>query len=348
MAERAAGLGGAVKALFHREYRISRAVDDLSFTIAARRARRLPRPQRRGQDHHAQDARRPAPPDRRRRCASAAPCRSAASRLPHAPSRWSWGRSSSCLGPAAGRHLRAEPRHLRHLADDAYDETLDELVELLELGDLIKQPTRQLSLGERMKCELVAALLHRPQVLFLDEPTIGLDVSMQADAARLHPRLQRALRRDGAAHQPLHGRRGRALPARHRHRRGPPHLRRRPRKRSCAACGPTSASSFAAAAPAAETHGPCRTRSLHRRGRAPARRTATSTISPSRIRRSRTSCASSSRAARRRVVSRAAVGWRCAPTRRSCRVGCRGGLAYRAEFLVWMLSTTMPLVMLAL
>jgi ABC-2 type transport system ATP-binding protein len=54
------------------------------------------------------------------------------------------------------------------------------LVELLEIGDLIGKPTRQLSLGERMKCELVAALLHQPRILFLDEPTIGLDVSMQA------------------------------------------------------------------------------------------------------------------------------------------------------------------------
>ena len=74
-----------------------------------------------------------------------------------------------------------------------------ELVELLEIGDLIDKPTRQLSLGERMKCELVAALLHRPKVLFLDEPTIGLDVSMQATHARVHPRLQRALRRGGAS-----------------------------------------------------------------------------------------------------------------------------------------------------
>ncbi len=61
-----------------------------------------------------------------------------------------------------------------------FDETLHELVTLLELGDLVDKPTRQLSLGERMKCELAAALLHRPRVLFLDEPTIGLDVSMQA------------------------------------------------------------------------------------------------------------------------------------------------------------------------
>jgi ABC-2 type transport system ATP-binding protein len=57
--------------------------------------------------------------------------------------------------------------------------TLDELTELLELGPLLKKPVRNLSLGERMKCEVAAALLHRPQVVFLDEPTIGLDVTMQ-------------------------------------------------------------------------------------------------------------------------------------------------------------------------
>ena len=61
-----------------------------------------------------------------------------------------------------------------------FEETMRELTELLELGDLVKKPARTLSLGERMKCELAAALVHRPRVLFLDEPTIGLDVSMQA------------------------------------------------------------------------------------------------------------------------------------------------------------------------
>jgi ABC-2 type transport system ATP-binding protein len=60
-----------------------------------------------------------------------------------------------------------------------FDKTLAELTELLELGELIHKPARQLSLGERMKCELAAALLHRPTTLFLDEPTIGLDVAMQ-------------------------------------------------------------------------------------------------------------------------------------------------------------------------
>jgi ABC-2 type transport system ATP-binding protein len=71
-------------------------------------------------------------------------------------------------------------RAIYEIPKPVFEETLAELVSLLELGDLVEKPTRQLSLGERMKCELAAALLHRPRVLFLDEPTIGLDVSMQA------------------------------------------------------------------------------------------------------------------------------------------------------------------------
>jgi ABC-2 type transport system ATP-binding protein len=60
-----------------------------------------------------------------------------------------------------------------------YQRTLTELTELLELAPLLRKPVRNLSLGERMKCEIASALLHRPQVVFLDEPTIGLDVTMQ-------------------------------------------------------------------------------------------------------------------------------------------------------------------------
>ncbi len=60
-----------------------------------------------------------------------------------------------------------------------FDATLKELDDLLDLGPIMKKQVRKLSLGERMKCELAAALLHRPKVLFLDEPTIGLDVTMQ-------------------------------------------------------------------------------------------------------------------------------------------------------------------------
>jgi len=70
-------------------------------------------------------------------------------------------------------------RAIYRISSSVYDQTLKELVELLELGELIRKPVRNLSLGERMKCEIAGALLHRPQVLFLDEPTIGLDVTMQ-------------------------------------------------------------------------------------------------------------------------------------------------------------------------
>jgi ABC-2 type transport system ATP-binding protein len=65
------------------------------------------------------------------------------------------------------------------ISDAQYRQTLGELSELLELGALLDVQVRKLSLGERMKCELASALLHRPEVLFLDEPTIGLDVVMQ-------------------------------------------------------------------------------------------------------------------------------------------------------------------------
>lgn len=57
--------------------------------------------------------------------------------------------------------------------------TLNELYDLLDMRELLTRPTRTFSLGERMKCELVMALLYRPRVLFLDEPTLGLDVAMQ-------------------------------------------------------------------------------------------------------------------------------------------------------------------------
>lgn len=60
-----------------------------------------------------------------------------------------------------------------------FKRNLDELVSLLEIKEVLTKPVRNLSLGERMKCELAASLLHRPQVLFLDEPTLGMDISMQ-------------------------------------------------------------------------------------------------------------------------------------------------------------------------
>jgi len=81
------------------------------------------------------------------------------------------------------------------ISDQEYKRTLDELDDLLDLAPIIRKPVRNLSLGERMKCELAAGLLHRPKVLFLDEPTIGLDITAQV---RIRAFLQEYNRRTGA------------------------------------------------------------------------------------------------------------------------------------------------------
>ena len=95
--------------------------------------------------------------------------------------------------PAADSFLLNQA--IYRLPDDQYKATLQELDDLLELSPIMKKPVRNLSLGERMKCELAVGLLHRPQVLFLDEPTIGLDITAQV---RIRSFLQEYNRRTGA------------------------------------------------------------------------------------------------------------------------------------------------------
>jgi ABC-2 type transport system ATP-binding protein len=95
--------------------------------------------------------------------------------------------------PAADSFLLNQA--IYRIPDDEYTKTYKELNELLELEPLMKKPVRNLSLGERMKCEIAAGLLHRPKVLFLDEPTIGLDITGQA---RIREFLLEYNRRTGA------------------------------------------------------------------------------------------------------------------------------------------------------
>jgi len=66
-------------------------------------------------------------------------------------------------------------RDIYKTKEDVYKKNLNELTEILDLGEILKTPARNLSLGQRMRCEIAASLLHNPQILFLDEPTIGLD-----------------------------------------------------------------------------------------------------------------------------------------------------------------------------
>jgi len=95
--------------------------------------------------------------------------------------------------PAADSFLLNQA--IYRIPDDEYKSTYKELDELLELEPLMKKPVRNLSLGERMKCEIAAGLLHRPKVLFLDEPTIGLDITGQA---RIREFLREYNKRSGA------------------------------------------------------------------------------------------------------------------------------------------------------
>jgi ABC-2 type transport system ATP-binding protein len=95
--------------------------------------------------------------------------------------------------PAADSFLLNQA--IYRIPDDVYRQTLKELDDLLELAPILKKPVRNLSLGERMKCELAAGLLHRPHILFLDEPTIGLDITAQV---RIREFLREYNRRTGA------------------------------------------------------------------------------------------------------------------------------------------------------
>lgn len=95
--------------------------------------------------------------------------------------------------PAADSFLLNQA--IYRIPEDEYKKTYKELDELLELEPLMKKPVRNLSLGERMKCEIAAGLLHRPKVLFLDEPTIGLDITGQA---RIREFLREYNKRTGA------------------------------------------------------------------------------------------------------------------------------------------------------
>lgn len=86
-------------------------------------------------------------------------------------------------------------KEIYEIPDNQYRKTLSELVELLEVESLLKVQVRKLSLGERMKMEVIAALIHSPRVLFLDEPTIGLDVVMQKkmrDFIEIYNKLRRS------------------------------------------------------------------------------------------------------------------------------------------------------------
>jgi ABC-2 type transport system ATP-binding protein len=175
---RPAGLGAALRSIFHRKYEIVRAVDGVSFKIERGERVGFLGPNGAGKTTTLKVL-----------SGLLHPTSGSAQVNGFEPRRRDpaflkgitlvMGQKNQLLWDLPAAETYALNRALFDVPKDEYRETLSELSKLLDLENLSTKPTRQLSLGERMKCELAAALLHRPKTLFLDEPTIGLDVSMQ-------------------------------------------------------------------------------------------------------------------------------------------------------------------------
>ena len=173
------GLGAALKALFRRNYKVVRAVDDIELQIGAGERVGFLGPNGAGKTTTLKMmAGLLYPTAGEVRVAGFNP----AERHPDFLRKIMFvaGQKQQLLWDLPPAETFELNRAIYGVTRESYRRVLDELIAVLELEPLLEKPTRQLSLGERMKCELAAALIHRPSVLFLDEPTIGLDVTMQA------------------------------------------------------------------------------------------------------------------------------------------------------------------------
>ncbi|MCL2136847.1 MAG: ATP-binding cassette domain-containing protein [Coriobacteriia bacterium] len=174
VAKRQAGLGRAVKALFAREFELVRALDDVSFRIGDGEMVGYIGPNGAGKSTTIKIM-----------CGILVPDSGACIVNGYTPwlDRKSYVREIGVIFGQRSQLWWDVPvidsfeliRDIYAINDQAYQRNLSELTELLDLGEIVKTPTRTLSLGQRMRCEIAASLLHDPKILFLDEPTIGLD-----------------------------------------------------------------------------------------------------------------------------------------------------------------------------
>ena len=174
VAKRDPGLLAAAKSLFHREYTTVNALDDVSFTISDGEMVGYIGPNGAGKSSTIKIMSGVLSPD-------SGTCR-IDGRIP-----WKDRVEHVCnIGVVFGQRSQLwwdVPiidsfmllRDIYCISASTYKQNLDRMTELLGLGDILNTPARQLSLGQRMRCEIAAALLHDPHILFLDEPTIGLD-----------------------------------------------------------------------------------------------------------------------------------------------------------------------------
>ena len=176
---RAAGLRGSVRSLFRRQYETVKAVDGISFDIAQGEIVGFLGPNGAGKTTTL-------------KCLSGLlyPTSGQVNVLGYTPHKRErnyltqftlvMGQRNQLLWDLPAMETFLVNQAIYGVPEKEFRERLDELVALLNLEPLLTKQVRKLSLGERMKCELAASLLHRPKVLFLDEPTIGLDVTAQA------------------------------------------------------------------------------------------------------------------------------------------------------------------------
>ena len=174
VAKRNAGFSEAVKALFHKEYSFIHALQDVSFTIQDGEMVGYIGPNGAGKSSTIKIMSGILTPD----CGECiingrTPWKD---RIAHVQDIGVvFGQRSQLWWDVPVIDSFALIRDIYQVESASYNRTLSRLVELLDIGEIIKTPARQLSLGQRMRCEIAASLLHSPKILFLDEPTIGLD-----------------------------------------------------------------------------------------------------------------------------------------------------------------------------
>lgn len=174
IAKRNAGFGAACKAFFHREYEVIHALHDVSFTIRDGEMVGYIGPNGAGKSSTIKILSGILTPDSGTVLVDGiTPHRN---RIRHVREIGVvFGQRSQLWWDVPVIDSFELLKDIYSIPDNTYRQSVDELTELLNLSELLRSPTRQLSLGQRMRCEIAASLLHRPRILFLDEPTIGLD-----------------------------------------------------------------------------------------------------------------------------------------------------------------------------
>ncbi len=169
------GLSSSIKSLFHREYKMVDAVKDISFCVEKGEIRGLIGPNGAGKSTTIKIL-----------SGILYPSDGKVNVLGHTP----WlereayvrkigvvlGQKSQLIWDLPPLDSFMLNKQIYKIPDEVYNENVDYFTKVLDIEEVVKRPVRQLSLGERMKCELVSAMLHNPELIFLDEPTIGIDI----------------------------------------------------------------------------------------------------------------------------------------------------------------------------